>query len=585
MQQLTFVLDENNSAAEMVQSVTTNPAYENASCRLQIVFEPNCEDYSHIRRILQQATEELATTHTVGMTLMGPIGPTVRVPSHPICTFLLFEHSDATVYTYDCHDLSPVEAGSAFCDELTKLQDLKGILCLTSSSTLCPDGFINAVAHAFPDVPIFGSVAGSPLMSEDLSAVFAQDRIMNRGIVAVALCGSDLHLWCDYTLGWRPIGKGLTVTSYAGGGVVRAIDGEPATSLYKRYLGVGTDEYFFANTCTFPLVVQEGERLAARTPLSYTADGALLFGAAIPNGTQVRLSYTKPEYLLQENLATANAVANFAPQGLLVFACQGRRVFLGNDTADREISYYSEACPTMAWAGGYAEILHDDTGGGLLNNSIAVIGLREGDDVPDTPHAPIVDPELRTQGTVIPLHERLVTFLEATTTELRATINELARLAERDQLTGLYNRRHMDKLIRYELSKRRTGDDLVLLMYDIDHFKQINDQYGHDVGDMVLRDLTEVVSDAVRTADTLSRWGGEEFLCLLAETSLKDGRMVAERIRQRVEQHVFDPVGQVTISIGVTSARVDDTLETLFARADKAMYDAKNGGRNCVRVR
>ena len=163
------------------------------------------------------------------------------------------------------------------------------------------------------------------------------------------------------------------------------------------------------------------------------------------------------------------------------------------------------------------------------------------------------------------------------------TGDELETLAERDTLTGVYNRRRMNELLRYELSKRRTESNLVLLMYDIDHFKRVNDTFGHDTGDKVLKSLTDCVQGMVRSADTLSRWGGEEFLCLLTHTNIEQARIVAERIRKNVEQTSFGQVGRVTISIGITAALSTDTPDTLFARADKALYAAKHAGRNCTR--
>lgn len=583
MKQLTYTLDENLSGLHMQEQVAALPAFKNASSRLQLIFEPST-DHEIIRQRVDQASSNLSDVITVGMTTLGSIHPEVSTPTNAVSTFLLFEQSEVKVDVYDCTDRDPLDAAYDFSEQLSRYDDVRGVLCISSCVRLCPAPFIDYLATFHPEVPIFGTQAGTEQLTDDHSCLFVGKQIYTHGILAITFCGKDLHLTADYNLGWRPIGKELVVTGYDGNGFVSTINDKPAASIYRKYLGVVPDEHFFVNVCSFPLLSQSAHRLIARVPMDSTHDGMLQFTMTVEKGERMHFSYTKPEYLLHGSISSANALAETAPQGLILFACMNRRVYLGNEDADRELSYYGDACSDMAWTYGYSEILRTSEGGGIMNSTIVAVAMREGDPQPENVHM-IEDPYLRDSRTYIPLPERLVTFLEATTSELYDTIDELETLAERDQLTGIYNRRRMDELIRYELSKRHSNDELVLLMYDIDFFKRINDTYGHDTGDIVLKDLTKCVHGVIRTADTLGRWGGEEFLCLLTNTSLNHARMVAERIRRRVEQTDFLHVGQVTISIGLTSAEVNDTPETLFSRVDKALYDAKHAGRNCVAVR
>ena len=583
MQQLTYTLDKGLSVADVLRSVSQDPAYQGASTVLQVVFEPNSDDHDVILEHLHKTREVLPDVLTVGMTTMGPLGPAMSVPTHTSCTFLAFEDSTAVVRAYDCREQTPAEVGKRFCAELASLANVRGVLCLTADSTLCPGSFAEAICEAYPELPVFGSVAGSHDLHHDGSIVFCDEGLWHRGIVAVALCGAELEVAAQHDLGWLPIGKPLEVQGYVGDGLVSAIDRGPAMSIYRRYLNVGPDEYFVENTCTFPLLSQSGDVLVAHTPLGYTPDGCMQFSTDLQEGTKLHLGYAKPKYLLRAAILSANLLGEHCPQALLLFACVGRRIFLGNKLADREIGYFSHACPTMAWASGFGEIIQTSAGGGVLNNSIVAVVMREGTPA-EGPGDFLQDEFLAPKSSVIPLHERLVTFLEATTTELNDTIQNLERLAAHDQLTGIYNRRRMDEIIRYELSKRRKGNDLALLMYDIDHFKQINDTFGHDVGDEVLKGLTQLVAGTIRSGDSLGRWGGEEFLCLLSGTPIEGAQLVAERIRRLVEGHDFGRAGHITISIGVTEATSEDTLESLFIRADKALYEAKNGGRNRVCV-
>ncbi len=580
MRQLTYVLDEHLSMEQMWENVQTHPDFVSASTRLQIVFEPD-DDHEALKSRLERNRGALPDTIVVGMTTLGPVNERTQYETHATCTFLLFEQGEAHVDVYDCHTTSIASAAQDYCERLGTYRYAKGVMLVSSYARLCPAEFIDTVAETFPHVPLFGAQAGTSNLAKDQSALFANGTMYDRGILAVTFCGRNLHMTCNYNLGWHPVGKELTVTGYNLGGLVTTVDDCPAVNIYNRYLNVQPDEYFFENTCSFPLLIQSGRRIVARVPMSYTEDGALQFSMPVPVGTRLRLSYTKPEYLLGESVSSSNVLASFRPQALLLFACLNRREYLGKELADRELWYYRNACPSMAWAYGYGEILRTREGGGLLNSTIVSVGIREGEAHEPAPEL-IRDPSLEPTTTAVPLSERLAAFLEATTMELNELIEELSHLAEHDQLTGLYNRRHMDELLRYELSKHRLESTVSLLVLDIDHFKRVNDTFGHDVGDSVLRELSSCVQTMTQAGDTLGRWGGEEFVCLLPDTDAKEAAAVAERMRARVANVSFAHAGHVTISIGVATAIPNDTPETLFQRADKALYEAKKGGRDQV---
>lgn len=163
-------------------------------------------------------------------------------------------------------------------------------------------------------------------------------------------------------------------------------------------------------------------------------------------------------------------------------------------------------------------------------------------------------------------------------------------LATTDPLTGCLNRRALIEQLETELERvSRYGLAISILMIDLDRFKAINDRYGHLVGDSVLRQVGDLLRREVRSVDAVARYGGEEFVVVLPETSVKGGLIFAERIRARIEAHDFAEVGdpvQATVSIGVAGVSGSETAnpESLIALADKALYRAKNGGRNQVRA-
>lgn len=171
---------------------------------------------------------------------------------------------------------------------------------------------------------------------------------------------------------------------------------------------------------------------------------------------------------------------------------------------------------------------------------------------------------------------------------LRSEFEESVNLSLKDGLTGLYNRRYFDAHIEQLLSKNNnSGGSLCLVMVDIDHFKEVNDKYGHQVGDLVLKAVTDVLSQNIRAIDLLARYGGEEFALLLSNISLEEAGMVTERLRDSVERlkiKLPDSVEEVskTISIGIAEHKGQESVMQLIARADKALYKAKESGRNKV---
>ncbi|QFU22848.1 diguanylate cyclase [Shewanella eurypsychrophilus] len=160
---------------------------------------------------------------------------------------------------------------------------------------------------------------------------------------------------------------------------------------------------------------------------------------------------------------------------------------------------------------------------------------------------------------------------------------EIERLSVTDTLTGLNNRRRLDDLFSQEYDRfNRYKRQFSMILLDIDHFKQVNDKYGHKIGDKVLIEMGEVLASNVRKNDLVGRWGGEEFLLICPETTIDGAIKLAEKIRLLIEKTEFTEVKKVTSSFGVTVAVKGDSDENMFIRADNALYKAKSNGRNCV---
>ncbi len=184
-----------------------------------------------------------------------------------------------------------------------------------------------------------------------------------------------------------------------------------------------------------------------------------------------------------------------------------------------------------------------------------------------------------------------VVFVATEITERVLLYQEVQRLANHDVLTGCYNRRHFMTLSEQEFQRaRRYKHPLAFLMFDIDHFKQFNDRYGHPAGDQLLCALVNLCQASLRAVDILGRYGGEEFTILMPETSGEAAIQAAERLRRNVESMALDflpEAAHVTISLGVAGydpgQDTPASLELLIKQADDALYEAKSAGRNCVR--
>jgi len=175
--------------------------------------------------------------------------------------------------------------------------------------------------------------------------------------------------------------------------------------------------------------------------------------------------------------------------------------------------------------------------------------------------------------------------LKATLKSLEEANYKLNELATTDELTGINNRRELLRKLRNDIMRAKRFDlPLTILMVDVDRFKQINDNYGHQKGDEVLKGIAKIFADNLRNVDYVGRYGGEEFLVVLPNTDKKGGVVVAEKLREKIEEESFADEIKATASFGVAELGKDENLNSFVNRADGAMYEAKQRGRNQVVV-
>jgi diguanylate cyclase (GGDEF)-like protein len=167
--------------------------------------------------------------------------------------------------------------------------------------------------------------------------------------------------------------------------------------------------------------------------------------------------------------------------------------------------------------------------------------------------------------------------------ELKASNKQLEKIAITDNLTGLFNRHKLDEILEKEKSRfQRYGNQFCIILLDIDHFKQVNDNYGHQVGDEILTSFSNILLQNTRQNDVIARWGGEEFLIVCPETNLDDTFQLAEKLRITIQDHEFSIAKSQTASFGIADLKISESVSDLISKADQALYKAKNEGRNKV---
>lgn len=173
--------------------------------------------------------------------------------------------------------------------------------------------------------------------------------------------------------------------------------------------------------------------------------------------------------------------------------------------------------------------------------------------------------------------------------ELNAALLTIKQQAITDELTGAFNRRHILEILKYQKNLADRGKYSFVVCYaDLDHFKRINDHFGHNVGDLVLQKFAQLTKDAIREVDFVARFGGEEFLLVLVDSALENAARAMERVRQGIEEFSFGDMAPglgITVSLGVTAYHNGENIDKLISRADEALYQAKKDGRNRVVVK
>lgn len=527
-----------------------------------------------IREMTRLFCNAFPEAEIAGMTTAGGIENGRMHLRQTIVTIQFFEKSDVHAAIYDFSKESMSALGERALADCQKEKDLSAVLLFLTQQYYDFEPFLTALDKLSKDIPICGGYAHTYLQ-EDGIYVFTKDAILSCGILLVTFSG-NVKVMTQSVMGWQPLGRTMTITAMDGPLVIRSLDHEPAAYFYQKYLH-STD--FEKSQLLFPLVRNAHQFRLAVLPLDAKSDGALQTNVISHVGDQVQMAYGDPDQVILSSRKALDHIEGFAPEGMLLLSCVTRRYFLKEDV-HQILSAYGDFCVAP---GGYVngELIRIEGKTQTTNMTLVSISFREGEapirNTPKKHHTPVV------LGEALSTVQRLATFITETTKELAETQKQLSFAASHDSFTGLLNRGSIEKMLcrcHEDASARQLA--FSALMIDLDTFKHINDTFGHNKGDEVIREVAAIMKRMIRPTDFAGRWGGDEFVIILPGTTLANARIVASRLQQafqtiRLPDHSF-----LTASIGCTTASPDETEQTFYKRMDDALYLAKEGGRNRI---
>lgn len=419
-------------------------------------------------------------------------------------------------------------------------------------------------------IRLFGGVSCSNDITSSECLVFdKKDGFSVHAVLAVFYGGEDFFVDDVKITGWKPLKRTFRVTS-SNGSILKELDGVPAYNVYSKYLGIENSDNFFYNTLEFPLFYEHNGTTILRVPVSSDPDGSIVMSSDIDEGSTVRLSYGDPQTVVDSITEESRSIRDFCPEVLHIFSCAARRAFWDRNKPTYELSPFKD----ISFSAGFfshGEFIRTNNYLNQHNVTLVIAAMREG----EPREAARKDCGATLSLSKIPLVSRLARFIAESTRELEEAVVT-------DGLTGLYNRKEIQSRIEDQL---KTVDkyEFSLIMLDIDNFKRVNDTYGHQTGDAVILSISGILrGDNGSGGFSGGRWGGEEFMLLLPNTNLPAAVDVAENIRRTFEEIEYPDIPSQTVSVGVTQARLDDTIDSLCTRVDSFLYKAKQSGKNRV---
>ena len=424
---------------KVLQTLCMRPASKQANAIfMQLSFHNVGMDIAE--KIRERIREFLPRAVVAGMTetLLNPEGSTSYVRIN--CAF--FQNAKVRLLEQVGLPADFGRLGLEMGQKVAAMHDVRAAMVL---GVMAPrlSKFIDNFVVGNENVVVFGAIAGmyeeaiedtslsSSLFSLDPGNKEANQFVlgsvpMERGLLVVLFSGESLSVRADYTLGWKPLGKAMTITETVGHSGISKLDDMPAVDIYRHYLKVVPDENFLQNIAEFPLVIDRDGCLIARIPPGFDDEGRIFFTGDVRVGERVRLSYAVPEDFLHETELASEKMSQFAPEALYLNVCGTRGLFL-QEKAQLENIYYQRSANQLNACSGTGEIYCYQGHGGILNCALVAVGFREGR---SKSALTIYDEPLeKPDNAPVRLSARVAAFLEAVTRELEESNRELRSMA------------------------------------------------------------------------------------------------------------------------------------------------------------
>ncbi len=501
-----------------------------------------------------------------------------------VCTIFEDPSTKIEIYQYPLTS----ETQKEVCDDLlAKVSErpwIKGIELLITIRDMSTTYFCDRLSEMDEKIQIFGGSSFNKNLDRHDVGVFSENGgFLDSGVVFTLIGGDKLHIQSTYITGWKPLGQKMLITR-AEGNRLYELGGEPAYDTYYRYLQIDNDEFFYHNTLEFPIFYERNGINILRVPSQCMDDGSLIMTSDMTTGSMAQISYGDPQTILKSIFHVAESLADFVPDGIMIFDCASRRSFWGSEDINRE----SLPFQTIADTAGFYTAGEFHRMGKSLNQhnvTLVIVGMRE-EDAGVSNKSKLLK-AFNYNNEHVSMVRRLANFIDVASHELDETnrklesVNQqLLKMAVTDELTKVFNRREIQNRI---MQASKSGKKFSLIMMDLDYFKKVNDTYGHDEGDRVLKQFASVMKKAAASAEfpvSVGRWGGEEFMILAENISSGTAFALSEQIRTEFAKIPFAVSGQHTVSCGVAEAQEQENYDAVCTRVDHILYYSKHHGRN-----
>jgi diguanylate cyclase (GGDEF)-like protein len=555
--------------------------YENSSCTLIQIYDVNVISTIGLS-IKFRFCSLFPNAVIVGASTVAQICNDNITTHNVVVGFTFFSKTHLSVIFKSCDGVDEYKVGVSIADEISKVEHVVAVMLLTTPLSLDLNRFMDGINHIHHEFIFFGGGAAD-YNAIGVTHISSGDKILEKGSIAVVF--SSQHLRCKIykSSGWQSLSKEMVVTD-SDGVWIKKIDNENAFNVYSKYINIQNDDYFFQNAIDFPFIFNRDGEDYVRSPVDVNDAGEIKFLGDINSGETFKIGYGNPEIIINSMFNIKKNIEAFQPEALFVFACCCR-YYLLQDNADLEIKPLNELAPIVGFYT-YGEFMSDEGNVKLLNSTLILVAFKESETSSVLSSEEIKEPYFPLNKNV-QIISRLVHFILRVSEELEHSNEALALLSKTDKLTGLNNRMFLDAELNKCITLSSTSERIMeksfsLLLLDVDYFKRINDDYGHLIGDEVLVSLSNLIKNNLRPSDSIGRWGGEEFLIIIPESSFNIAMHVAEKVRQLVESYLFPSDLKLTCSIGVCNYQKNDTSHSIVSRVDRALYMAKNHGRNKV---